>query len=633
MPKSRKLQYADRVAIQQADQAIRKDVLRALVEVITNSNDSYSRLESAGKPTSGEIIIEIQRKHMNSMIRVRDFAEGMTDARMDKVVGTYGEATSGIKEDQNVRGMWGRGLKDAIFGLGYGYVRSFQAEKYYSSSLLVKKGIPTFDLEDATPSNFFLREKHGIRKGNGTEVEIIVSRNDVKVPQFDNIRNHLQRHFELRPIMSNPKRRILLRELAGTGKCKQEHQLAYKHPTGEMVLNTNFMVDGFSASVNLEIYRSNIPLSTKAEEGDYADGGLLVISKSMVLSLTMLKFENDPYASCFYGSIKCDYLHELLKKDEPVLTATRDGINWSHAFAKALKAKVEEKIEPLVQAERDRAKNDERTKLDKQLREKLNSALKELNSIAFSELGKLGGGTDEGDDDKKRPYIPPSGFGFVPEFIYVQTGQTATLTLRAELPEKAEAGSIVTIESDSPEIVVLTPQVVIEAREDFTAIGQAHIKVEGRQVGSEGVITAYLNDNKAIALVQVRSKKEIIIEPPQPTPKKGGLFRDIKFDDRTDPRQRVYFDRLNSNIIIATAAPSVKIYLDKQNRLDNTEQGQVLLAELISEAMCREVARQGVERGTFLAPDGAETDAIQQQFIRLQNQYAHLVHSCIVKMN
>ena len=46
MTSSRKLQYADRVALQQADQAIRKDVLRALVEVITNCNDSYSRLKS-----------------------------------------------------------------------------------------------------------------------------------------------------------------------------------------------------------------------------------------------------------------------------------------------------------------------------------------------------------------------------------------------------------------------------------------------------------------------------------------------------------------------------------------------------------------------------------------------------------
>src|SRR5512134_1012949 len=150
MTRSRKLQYADRVALQQADQAIRKDVLRALVEIITNSNDSYSRLEDAGSPVSGEIIIDVWRKHKNSVIRVRDFAEGMDDIRMDVVVGTYGEATSGMKEDLHVRGMWGRGLKDAIFGLGYGYVNSFQDDSFYSSSLLLENGVPTFELESPT---------------------------------------------------------------------------------------------------------------------------------------------------------------------------------------------------------------------------------------------------------------------------------------------------------------------------------------------------------------------------------------------------------------------------------------------------------------------------------------------------
>ena len=84
---------------------------------------------------------------------------------------------------------------------------------------------------------------------------------------------------------------------------------------------------------------------------------------------------------------------------------------------------------------------------------------------------------------------------------------------------------------------------------------------------------------------------------------------------------------------IATAAPSVKIYLDKQNRLDTTVEGQVLLAELITEAVCREIARSGVERGRFLAPDGAEADAIHNHFIRLQNRYAHLIHEYIVTLD
>jgi len=162
MGSSRKLQYADRVALQQADQAIRKDVLRALVEVITNCNDSYSRLEYTSQQVSGEMMIEIQRRHKNSVIRVCDHAEGMNDARMDKVVGTYGEATSGLKEDQHVRGMWGRGLKDAIFGLGHGSVHSFQDDNFYSSSLLLDNGVPTFELDNPTPATPETREKYGI---------------------------------------------------------------------------------------------------------------------------------------------------------------------------------------------------------------------------------------------------------------------------------------------------------------------------------------------------------------------------------------------------------------------------------------------------------------------------------------
>ena len=68
------------------------------------------------------------------------------------------------------------------------------------------------------------------------------------------------------------------------------------------------------------------------------------------------------------------------------------------------------------------------------------------------------------------------------------------------------------------------------------------------------------------------------------------LFTDIRFDDRMDPRQRVYLDRVNSTIVVATAATSVRLYLDSQHRLDTSEQGQVLLAELITEAVCREIA-------------------------------------------
>jgi hypothetical protein len=623
MAGSRKLQYADRVAIQQADQAIRKDIFRALVEIITNSNDSYLRLEQAGWSVSGEIYIDVLRKHKASVIRVWDHAEGMNDARMDKVVGTYGEATSGIKEDKNVRGMWGRGLKDSIFGLGHGYVRSFRGGNFYSCSLLIKNGVPTFTLDEPVRATVPLRQQYGILEGNGTILEIIVSRDDVKVPQFDNFRNYLQRHFELRPIMSNPKRRIILREIVADGKAKQEHTLSYKAPKGEKVLSERVKIPDFPAWVKLELYRSSIQLSTRGEEGDYADGGLLVISKGMVLSLTMLKYENDPVAAYFYGSMQCDYLHELLKGDEPVLTATRDGINWSHPFAKALRLAVEANIEPLIEKERKHALREEQNKLDKQFRQKINRALHELNHIALTELSNRREG-------ESRIQLPASGMAFFPERAYVQTGRTLALILRADMSKKVKPDTMVDITSNSAEVMVVTTQVKLKPSKLDPNVGEAIVRVEGRQVGSEGMITAQVEKLHAQAMVQVHSKKEVLVEPPARS--KNALFNDIRFDDRMDPRQRVYFDRVNASIVIATNAPSVKRYLDENNRLDTTVQGQVLLAELVAEAVCREIAREGVEKGRFLVLEGSEADAIQNHFIRLQNRYSHLIHEHIVTM-
>lgn len=620
---SRKLQYADRVALQQADQAIRKDVFRALVEVITNCNDSYSRLEQAGWSVGGEIVIEVHRKHKNSIVRIRDHAEGMTDSRMDKVVGTYGEATSGIKEDKHVRGMWGRGLKDSIFGLGYGYVRSFKGGSFYSCSLLIKNGIPTFDLDAPVKATPQLRQKYGVLEGNGTILEIVISRDDVKVPQFDNFRNYLQRHFELRPIMSNPKRKIVLQEITSDGKIRQEHVLSYKSPRGEKVLSEKIKIAGYPAHVKLEVYRSGIQLSTRGEEGDYADGGLLVVSKATVISLTMLKYENDPYAAYFYGTMQCDYLHDLLKSDEPVLTATRDGINWTHPFAKALKLAVEERLEPLIQKERKHAMREEKTKLDKQLRQKIQRALHELNNIALNELSNHREG--------RKVQLPASGIAFFPERAYVQTGRTLSMLLRARLTGTTRLERTVRIASNSPEVIVLTPLVILKPHKSDPSVGEARVRVEGRQVGEEGIVTATIGKMHTQAVVQVHSKKEILVETPARA--SNALFNDINFDDRTDSRQRVYFDRVNSNIVIATGAPSVKLYLDENNRLDTTIQGQVLLAELVAEAMCREIAREGVEKGKFLVLEGSEADAIQNHFIRLQNRYAHLIHEYIVTLD
>jgi hypothetical protein len=628
---TRKLEYADRVAIQQADQAIRKDVIRALVELITNCNDSYHRIEDAGIETSGLIIVEVERKVAQpSLIRVIDNAEGMTPDDLDLKVGRYGEATSGFREGRSVRGLWGRGLKDSFFGLGHGSVSSVRDGKFSRCTLKVINGKPTYQREKSLRASRAIKNQFELSFGVGTSMEIVVAREDIRIPQFDTLRRNLERHFELRAVMNNRKRTVLLRDIDGRGKMRNEVQLTHKPPIGKQVLDTTFEIPGFMAAGHLQVFRADEPLSTPAEEGDYADGGILVVSRGVVLSLTLFKFEHNEHASRFYGSINCDYLHELLSSDDSVLTATRDGLNWRHPFARILKSIIEAHLDPLVDEERKRAQTEQGGKTNKKLRQRLCNVLEELNSIAKAELSKLSGfGDGDEPSGKKLPVLPAGGFGFIPPYALIQTGKTVALILRAAIPDKAEVGCLVNIESDNPEIMVLTPQVRIDAREDNKEIGEAKVELEGRQVGAEAIITANLNNLKAEALVKVISKRE---PPTTPTQKRehGGLFHDFRFDPADDPRQRVRFDRANSDIVIATRAPSVATYLSEHGDGYDTPQGQVLLAELVTEAVCSEIARRGVEGGIFLAVGGAEADAIRREQINLQNKYAHIIHAALV---
>ena len=186
---ARRLEYHDRFALQQADQAIRKDMVRALVELITNSNDSYHRLEEAGIETSGLIIIEIQRKMKNGILRIRDYAEGMDADTMNQAVGTYGAPTSGFLEGQSVRGLWGRGLKDSFYGLGHGTVTSIKDGYFYQSHLFIEDGAPMYEPPgDGVPVTEKQRKQFHIPEGNGTVMEIILSRPDVPVPRVDTLR-------------------------------------------------------------------------------------------------------------------------------------------------------------------------------------------------------------------------------------------------------------------------------------------------------------------------------------------------------------------------------------------------------------------------------------------------------------
>lgn len=620
---ARRLEYHDRFALQQADQAIRKDVVRALVELITNSNDSYYRVEADGRGRGGKIVIELQRKRANSILRIRDFAEGMTGEAMNDAVGTYGAPTSGFLEGKSVRGLWGRGLKDAFYGLGHGTVTSIHEDHIYQARLFIRDGAPMYDPPgEAAPVTEEQRQKLGIPSGNGTVMEIIISRDDVSVPRVDSLRFKLQQHFELRTIMNNPDRDVILLELDRYGRVKQEVSLNYQNPTGIRIYNEAFYVPGYPAMVHLVVNRSDQPLTSVSEVGAFADGGLLVLSKRVVMALTMLKYEHSEYANRVYGTITCDYLHELLQKEEtePILTATRDGLNWDHSFMRTLKKEVELKLDPLISAERRLAQQTAITVVDQKLKKRFNSALRRLNSLASAVLSPPRPNTAP-----RKPDVPFNGFGFIKEFASVQTGRTVGLTIRAQLDGAFSEGDMVEVVSEDPQVEIVTPYVELEPRVDFPDIGEGRVQISGHQVGAESLITAQAKGVRADAFIKVVSR------PPQDRPRgPRGFITAIEFSPSADPRQRAIFDRETAKIIISTQAPSVAQYLGETGAGASTPQGQVLLAELVTEVMCREVARVGVQNGKLPAFHESLEASIQAHYNRLVHEFAHEIHAYFV---
>src|SRR6266446_5734966 len=114
-----------------------RDVFDALVELITNSDDSYHRLFKKGlRPhDGGQILIEYlaQRGGNPSFVIVHDRAEGMTLDEMKTNLGDVGTRRS----EEGDRGFMARGAKDCT-ELGAMTVESIKDDRYYKCELTSK---------------------------------------------------------------------------------------------------------------------------------------------------------------------------------------------------------------------------------------------------------------------------------------------------------------------------------------------------------------------------------------------------------------------------------------------------------------------------------------------------------------
>jgi hypothetical protein len=603
-----------------ADQAIGNDLMKGFLELITNSDESYARLEGRELRAEGRIEIEINRRPRKNQttLRVIDWAEGMDEDQLERCVGHYGEDTSG----QVGRGIFGMGLKDTINAFGEGTIVAFKDGMKHICLLTNVE-----DLEIKSPRVITNSDKREFRNtSGGTIVEILVQNPKVRIPLIDSLRQQLQRHVCLRGIMTDPSRKVVLRDLRGGSA----DELSYKTPDGEVLLDSMKLelASYPEVTATLKVIRA-AGSEALSQSGSDRTGGILITSKRTYHEATLFGFDDDPHAMRLFGELRCDDIYDLQAIGEPIVDKNRNGLRKDHPLTRELFDAARKQIEKIVNAEKEKEKQEQKSLEKEETLRRFKEAVRNLNQIASKELQVGGAGTGDGAAGEREFRVPLDGFEFIPDTYRIVVAERETLKLRVQVDGSTgiAVGDSIEISCDNPYIKILNNRPLVPGLKcEDPPISAVSVAVEGLQANAQGFVTAKLGAKTAIAVVEVVSTKKQQEHHPR-----GGLFKDIRYEERSDMPVRSRFEKAEGLIWINTLGPSVDLYFGRGGEGQELPANQLLVAELVTEQACREIARVKRETKTLDIPPGIdELEAYSRHIDKLKETYAPLIHRILV---
>jgi len=231
--------YTSKGFVQDADQAMEGDVVRGLIELITNADDAYGA-------NSGKIRM-VLRRHASQAepveVSVSDAAKGLTTDEMEKAFLTLGGNTSGFAAGDDVRGLFGRGSKDTSW-FGQSVFESIK-DGVYSVLVLNRDGKGTIDSRGVDSADY--QRLHIPSGKNGLTATIRVFPNIAKVPDAQKLFQRISCHFQLRDI--NRRHEVLFEEI-DDGKRVQLHPVLWEVPDGEILVDRDIDIPEYEATVH-----------------------------------------------------------------------------------------------------------------------------------------------------------------------------------------------------------------------------------------------------------------------------------------------------------------------------------------------------------------------------------------------
>jgi hypothetical protein len=346
------------------------DLVQIIPELVTNAD---AAIAASGRP-SGRIVLTVAapeaefvamwRARMRSLrspallswkheLRCTDDGEGVDAEVIDRRLGALGVEPPTAGQ----RGLFGRGLRDVWLAQGAGRIEGIRDGRLVESWFFPAPGDEPYafahvhDRVATAPDLSAL----GVT-ASGTRVTVPLS--SARLPAAGRLRALVSQLVQLRPILEDPTRAILLEQPGQTPAL-----VTYPAPEPDVerpVLFDDDVQVTPAVSARIIVRRAKEPLSQGFSRATRR-GGLVIRSGRAAHETTLAGFEGRPAARHLYGEVVCDAIEQLqrdaLDKPRPelVVKVDRSGLNQHHPIVERLYAAIDRVLRPIVAAEERRA--------------------------------------------------------------------------------------------------------------------------------------------------------------------------------------------------------------------------------------------------------------------------------------
>lgn len=598
---------------------------KALVELITNCDDSYGRLERAGESVSGEIRIEYERHQSGALLKVTDQAEGLSFERAAGIL-TYGGAHSPLARGEGEgRGFFGRGLKQAIYGLGHGWLETLHDGRHSRIELFRADngGYLYEDGDGDRPASEGDHRRLGI-EGNGTRVTIVVENPQVAISHYHTLVQALANNFYLRDILE--RREVSLAHTRRGRALEQSGRIRFQEPPSLLLIGPeqqgSFLFQQQAYPFTLTLKRAR-----EAElilRGDERTNGLVVLSGMAALDCQLFDYENQVGTEYLFGTVRCPALVEKLAQGQAIISDEREGLNPRNAFVQAFSRAVSRLIGPHVLAEQEKLRHLARATTSGRTAHMIEHLLQRMSRAAIQDLGIA---PPPARSPVEEPAAPSMALRFTTPFYYRRPGHpfhVALLVDAEQLPEEA----VLTIDYALPDSLAID---AVPREVPVAELGEARRltwTLSGEATGARGEINVRAGAYWAWCEIVLSEQASRHGQGGMPHPPRRGPARDhgeamflgYEFRNLEDTLDRAVYSPEERKILINTGAPTVQLYVDGRGHFRDS--ARLLLAELFLDVIAEELATRSLQ-ASGRQGSVADFHATKQAIVRRYGSEVH----------